>query len=253
VKKSICSLSLITVALLLVATPLMAQDIKLSGAHYNLNIIGVEKGKKADMQNSERHTIFVGLGSAPKNAGQTDSGTVETRIYLAPSQDGSFKVCDGNGFDAAIDCEGNQKSTNGAVFQLPCNTNIPDDQDFFVPCDESIAAATSYSVYARALAKPGGQAIMTTCATDEETGETVCSTESTLLVRASGKSSWQNETNALTSIVTFCTDDLNFGVVNCDAGDSIRISLFAGDLEEWFWKYQNNGLRLAQLRFYLND
>jgi len=240
--------------LALVAPQLMAQEIKLRGAHYNLNIIGVEKGKKADMQDSERHTIFVGLGAPPKVQGQTDTGTVETRIYLTPSQDATFKVCDGNGFDPAVDCQGNQKSTNGAVFQLPCNTNLPEsDQDFFVPCDEKIAAATSYSVYARALAKPGGQAIITTCATDEETLETVCSTESTLLVRATGKSAWQNETNALTSIVTFCTDDLNFGVGNCDAGDSIRISLFAGDLEEWFWKYQNNGLRLAQLRMYLNE
>jgi hypothetical protein len=144
-----------------------------------------------------------GLGSAPQNSGHTDSGTVETRIYLTPSQDATFKVCDGNGFDAAVDCLGNSKSTNGAVFQLPCNTNIPDDQDYFVPCDESIAAATSYSVYARALAKPGGQAIMTTCATDEDTGETVCSTESTLLVRATGKSLWQNETNALQLIQNF--------------------------------------------------
>jgi hypothetical protein len=247
----ICFVTLVVLAL--GTSSLLAQDIKLSGAHYNLNIIGVEKGKTADMQDSERHTIFVGLGSPPKVPGQTDAGTVETRIYLVPAHDASFRVCDGNGFDAAVDCEGNQKSTDGAVFQLPCNTNLPDDQDFFVPCDTSIAAATAYSVFARALAKPGGQAIITTCATDEQTGETVCSTESVLLVRATGKSLWQNVTKELTSIVTFCTEDLNFGVANCDAGDSIRISLFAGDLEEWFWKYQNNGLRLAQIRFYLNN
>jgi hypothetical protein len=240
-------------ALALAVPGLMAQDIKLSGAHYNLNIIGVEKDKKADMQDSERHTIFVGLGAPPKKPGETDSGTVETRIYLTPSQDGTFKVCDGNGFDAAVDCEGNSKSTNGAVFQLPCNTNIPNDKDNFVGCDESIAAATSYSVFARALAKPGGQAIITTCATDIDTAELVCSTESTLLVRATGKSLWQNETTALTSISAFCTDDIDFGVASCDAGESIRVSLFAGDLEEWFWKNQNNGLRLAQLRFYVND
>ena len=92
-------------ALALSAPGLMAQQIKLSGAHYNLNIIGVEKGKKADMQDSQRHTIFVGLGAPPKVPGQTDSGTVETRIYLVPSQDASFVVCDGNGFDAAVDME----------------------------------------------------------------------------------------------------------------------------------------------------
>lgn len=246
----ICIAMLFTLALS--ATGLMAQNVKLSGAHYNLNIIGVENPKNADMRDSQRHTIFVGLGAPPKNPGQTDTGTVTTRIYLVPSQDGSFQVCDGNGFDAAVDCQGNSKSTNGAVFQLPCNDNISDDQDNFVPCDPAIGAHTAYTVWARALGKPGGQAIITTCATADD-GTLVCSTQSTLLVRATGKSSWQNETDKLTSIVTVCTDTLDFGVASCDAGETIRISLFAGDLEEWFWNYQNNGLRLAQLRFYLVD
>ena len=33
-----------------------------SGPHYNLNIIGVEKGKTDDLTGSDRHTIFVALG-----------------------------------------------------------------------------------------------------------------------------------------------------------------------------------------------
>ena len=247
--------TLIVLALSLVTSPLMAQDIKLSGPHYNLNIIGIDAAhaKTAPMQDSQRHTIFVALGSPPKTPGQTDSGTVLTRIYLVPSLDyGSFMVCDGNGFDAAVDCDGHAKSTFGAVFQLPCNTNIPNDKTDFVPCDTTIAAATSYTVYARALGKPNGQAIITTCATDTDTTETVCSTESALLIRATGKSYWQNVTKELTSISTFCTDTLNFGDLKCLPGDSIRISLFAGGLEEWFWNYQNNGLRNAQIRFYVN-
>ena len=66
------------------------------GAHYTLNIIGVENPKKTDLTDSNRHTIFVALGA--KGAG------VETKIYLGASPD--FVVCDGNGFDAAHDCTG---------------------------------------------------------------------------------------------------------------------------------------------------
>src|SRR6185436_17381100 len=44
------------------AVPTFAQVGQgLSGPHYNLNIIGVPKGKTVDMTDSSRHTIFVPL------------------------------------------------------------------------------------------------------------------------------------------------------------------------------------------------
>jgi hypothetical protein len=226
------------------AMPLMAQNLKLSGPHYNLNIIGVEKAKTSDMQDSNRRTIFVALG---KTQGVT------TNIYLVPGSD--FKVCDGNGFDAAVDCNGNVKGGNGAVFQLPCNTNIPNDQDVLVPCDVPEAQQASYSVYARALGKPGGKATVTTCAYDVDTQETVCSTENAVIARPTStngnKPAWQNVTKELTSLVTTCLVDGAYGFP-CEEGDTVRAALFTGDFEEWFWSYYNQGLRLAQLRFYLN-
>src|SRR5437764_11929308 len=82
-----------------------------NGAHYNLNIIGVENPKTTTLTGSDRHTIFVGLG--------TKNDTVISNIYLTP---GDFQVCDGNGFDAAYNCAGAQIQSKGAVFQLPCNT-----------------------------------------------------------------------------------------------------------------------------------
>jgi hypothetical protein len=84
------------------------------GTHYNLNIIGVENPKNDPMTGSDRHTIFVALGSK--------SSAVTSKIYLTP---GDFQVCDGNAFDAAYNCAGTQVQSQGAVFQLPCNTNIP--------------------------------------------------------------------------------------------------------------------------------
>ena len=32
--------------------------------------------------------------------------------------------------------------------------------------------------------------------------------------------------------------------------DWTRVALFAGNTQDWFWNFDNNGLRLAQLRFY---
>ena len=67
-----------------------------SGPHFNLNIIGVERGKSSPMTGSDRHTIFLALGK---------EDSVTSKIYLTP---GEFHVCDGNAFDSAFDCNGNQ-------------------------------------------------------------------------------------------------------------------------------------------------
>jgi hypothetical protein len=61
------------------------------GPHFNLNIIGVPKEKSADMEDSNRHVIFVKLSG-------------KTRILLS---EGDFRVLDGNGTDGT------------AKFQLP--------------------------------------------------------------------------------------------------------------------------------------
>ena len=95
------------VVLVLLAAPLTAQNLNtyLSGPHFNLNVIGVDEGKTAAMTNSSRHTIFVGLGR--KNT------PVTTRIWLQPGTL-HFRVCDGNGFDAAHDCAGVAFKEQGA-------------------------------------------------------------------------------------------------------------------------------------------
>jgi hypothetical protein len=197
-----------------------------SGPHYNLNLIGVEKSKSSDMTNSGRHTIFVALNN--------QAGT-NSKIYLTP---GEFQVCDGNGFDTAWDCYGNQVGASGAVFQLPCNTNVPAD----ITCGGGVYSG-AYEVWARALGKPGGQSTITTCATDPTTLEEMCSTENVLLVRNKGKSTFTNVTNQLTSL---CVDDPLTTNTTCDT----RVALFSGGLIDWMWQYYNQGLRLAQLRFY---
>ena len=223
----------------LVASPVLAQtgNGAPNGPHYNLNIIGVdpEKAKTVDMTNSNRHTIFVALGK--KGDG------IETKIYLGASQD--FVVCDGNGFDAAHDCTNTLVSpSNGAVFGLPCNTNLTDPDGtgtgILVPCDVNETAA--YQVWARALGSPKGgpKSTTTTCATDTSDGALVCSAESMVLVRERGKSTFKDYTNELTSILADVNGD----------GSLDRVSLFAGGLVDWYWSWVNEGVKLVQIRFY---
>jgi hypothetical protein len=219
-----------------------------SGSHYNLNIIG-SKSKNPKMTGTSRHTIFVPLS--------TQGGT-SAKIYLTPGD--HFEVCDGNAFDPAYDCTGNQIQSIGAVFMLPCNSNLtagtdPDGEpSTLFPCDETAPGyIQSYEVWVRELGKPGGGATMTTCADEvtdvngNSTLEHVCSTENVVLTRTKGKSTFSNVTQELTSLVA-CYD------VNTDPTitdiDCFRYALFRDELEDWVWEYDNNNLRLAQLRFY---
>lgn len=127
---------------------------------------------------------------------------------------GDFGVLDANGTDGV------------AAFSLP-NPDTNGD------------GVTEYSVYARALGTPGGQSTTTTCAYDE-TGELICSTESMVLVRERGKSSFDNVSRELLYVVYDLDGD----------GRTETTPLFDEDLEGYFWDYDNKGLKVAQLRFY---
>ena len=194
-----------------------------SGAHYDLNIIGVTNGKNPPLTGSDRHTIFVPLGS--------DQGGVSAEIFLTQ---GPFTVCDGNAFDAAYDCSGKQIAGQGAVFQLPCNTNIATATGTtLVPCTTGDTAA--YQVWGRVVGTPGGSSSITTCATDP-TGAVVCSANNQVFVR-NKTNKFEDVTNALTSLV--------------DTATSQTVALFQGGFQNFFWNYDNNGNKVLQLRFYL--
>ena len=88
--------------------------------------------------------------------------------------------------------------------------------------------------------------------------------ENVVLTRTSKKSVFADVTNQLTSMVVgYCRDEIATidGVQYCVADalnpvigsgdvDWTRIALFAGNTQDWFWNFDNNGLRLTQLRFY---
>jgi hypothetical protein len=181
-----------------------------SGPHYNLNIIGVPKDKTAPMDNNSGHRIFVKLWGG------------DSKILLT---EGDFAVLDANGTDGT------------ASFQLP---NPDPDAD----------GVTTYSVFVRALGKPGGYADMQTCYTDG--ADTWCAVDfeggvsQITIGRTKGKQQFENVSKDLLYVDVCVLWDVTTG----ECLDVDQIPLFGDNAYEYFWDYDNYGLKLAQFRFY---
>jgi hypothetical protein len=206
-----------------------------SGSHYNLNIIGVPKDKTAALTNNDGHRIFVELVGGNKAGGPTginggdfsQISKVNTILLTHDPLNESFQVLDANATDK-----------DGALFQLPATVS------------------TTWTVWARALGKPGGKADMTTCATvnvtvvDPVTGvatttaEVLCSLDTTLSLVRTKNAKFQDVTDELL-FVTLSTTQM--GLTTCT---TTTVALFDACLQNYFWNYDNNGLKLLQLRFY---
>lgn len=219
------------------------------GSHdYQLNIIGTtDKNDLSDGDwGGDGHRIFVDLWG-------------ETRISLT---EGDYAVLDANGTDG------------WASFRLPAP-----GLDAFVVGEEGDADVVSdYSVFVRPLGKPGGWATITTCADlldstfagllgarqvkeiqnaiDPVTGA-YCSIEQVGNVisgdlrtfRSTGKTVFSNVTAELTTIVFEVTVDTDGDGV-ADDTLQVRVPIFDDLLENEYWLYDNQGLRLLQVRFY---
>ena len=190
-----------------------------TGPHYNLNIIGVPKDKTAPMDDNNGHRIFVPLAGS-------------TKIYLS---EGDFAVLDANGTDGP------------AAFQLPLPAECYATVD---PVTGDVVTPTSctvrYTVWIRGLGKPGGHADMYTCAEDPELpGGYICSDPAwwVEVTRTKGKSTFTNVSREL----LFLSAD-----VDAD-GVMEHVQLFDPLFDTYYWQYDNYGLKLAQLRFYMGD
>src|SRR3989441_2679854 len=149
----------------------------------------------------------------------TKNVTVTTKILLSQSAAaGVFEVLDKDGTDGE------------ASFALP--------------------APGSYTIWARALGTPGGKAKITTCASDISLSDpsVICSTQNEVFVRDPGRSKFRNVTTALTTITLDPVADA--AAVAACLGTTVN--LFDTCLQGFFWQYDNNGLRLLQVRFYPN-
>lgn len=162
----------------------------------------------------------------PKTADMTDEDGIGRRIFV--KLDGKSNIYLTEGDFAVLDANGTDQ--DGARFQLPA----PDED-----CDGN----TDYSVFARALGKPLGSATVTNCATYN--GEVICETDTEEILsveRTAGRSRFTNVTKKLLYIYVDITDD---GVNNPQ-----RYPIFDDRLEDYYWEYNNSGLKVLQLRFY---
>jgi hypothetical protein len=216
---------------------------------FSLNIIGVSNPKNNDIMDNNGHRIFVPLYGKAK-------------INLV---EGEFEVIDANGTDR-----------DGATLQLP----KPDLDPYLVGGDMTdVDTMSDYSVFVRPLGKPGGWATITTCADiNEEHAELlkllpkyisktiengeceefggVASVEQVgmdITLRLSGKtgetgqSLFKNVTAELLTMVLKVEIEISEGVYEIEY---VRVPIFNDILENEYWEYDNNGLKILQMRFY---
>ena len=185
-----------------------------------LVFVGAASGSGNGAPSGPHYNLNIIGVSNPKTADMTNSDGHSLFVPLKGQckinlQQGVFSVLDRNCTDGS------------SLFQLP----NPDPTN---------SGQTVYSVWARALGKPGGSSSTQTCFLDTSTNETFCSIYQMVLVRSSGKSSFSNVSQQL------------LYVYYCDTATNkiVRVPLFSSSLYQFYWSYTNNGLRLAQLRFY---
>lgn len=159
----------------------------------------------------------------PKNVDPVDGGNNGHRMFVL--LDGRIRILLQEGPFAVIDYDG----TDGtAKFQLP----KPD------PENDGI---TVYSVFVRGLGSPQGNphADIEPGFIDEF-GNEWYSVETVTVQRKRGQSKFVNVSKEL--LYVYVDMDLN--------GVPERYPLFSNELWQFFWDYNNKGLKLCQLRFY---
>ncbi len=211
--KKLFALILACVMIMSLAIPVMAQNSD-DGFKLNgphYNLNLIGVNKEKISDITTGNRIFVPL------VGKCNISLMETISPDYTKFNDNFMVLDGNGTDGA------------AKFQLP----NPDPDN---------VGTTVYSVFAKELGKPGGHSEMTTGATyiDEFGVAWTKMSEISASFDRNGKPSFTNVSKELLYIYTDLDGD----------GRAEHYNLFNTALQDYFWEYDNAGLKLVQLRFY---
>jgi len=254
------------------------------GSHeYLLNIIGVPKDKTAAMDDNSGHRIFVRLNGGQPVCVSDEDWAAYLDLLGEPQTDNPYHCTEEEWADAlqggrgmstggwdALDKHNKILLTPNSVsgvdgFKvLDANATDNDGAEFTMPDN----VGTSYRVYARALGTPGGSAALTLCAnetedTTDETTETWCSINQAVMTRTTGRPRAEDVTDILfTLTILVDVDDVkDVALTACLAEGSLidildtelqvaDVPIFHACFEDYFWNYDNNGLKLLQLRFY---
>jgi hypothetical protein len=233
------------------------------GQDYRLSIIGVPKNKTASMDNNSGRRIFVQLWSDntvtdPGGGGNGSltkgGGNDQNHIYLCNSTNGENDVVDSR-------CDNYWQTNYNQFGVIDANGTDGDGAILAVPdpCADALASTActpSYSVWARALA--GGSATLTTCA--DETGAGFDGTDNVwcgsngITLYAKSKKAVDISGNLL--YMTITVDGVtNPQLATClgtstTGSTTLDVFLFDNCFENYFWNYDNNGLKNLELRFY---
>jgi hypothetical protein len=235
---------------------------------YKLNIIGVPHDKTADMDNNNGRRIFVQLYSDntipdSKKGGKNNQlqGNDQNKIYLCNSTNGEndYKkdtrcddwIADNPNQDFGV-IDANATNDDGALFALP---------DPCADADPLTSCTPTYAIWARAKAG-SGSATITTCADEYGTGfdgydDIWCGDNGITLDKQTYFKAVDVSDNLL--FMTIYVNDLSDPeLAACIGGpgatdgdtDEYDIYLFDDCFENYFWNYDNNGLKNLELRFY---
>lgn len=221
---------------------------------YKLNIIGMQNPKNVNMDQGAGNVIFVNLD------GKSQINLVEsTEAGLEADE---FAVIDKDATDS-----GKDDPSPGAILALPdpgldpYNTADPGEAD----------TDSAYTIVIRSLGKPDGSAAITTCAdlVESEMSKFLSNTfwkvlnksgafggyasveqvPHSVTMRPKGKSIFTDVTAELLTIVFKVEVEID-AVNGTTIVEYIRVPIFDPIIENEYWEYDNDGLKLLQVWFY---
>ncbi len=211
--------------------------------------------QKENIDTGDVITVISGqdfLDRRDKTGNDSPSGSHYSLNIIGVSKDKSADMTGNNGHRIFVDLEGSSKinltrAPQGEDFQVLDANGTDGRAEFQLPAPSD----RSYTIYVRPLGTPGGSANITTCGVDPLTSENICSMETEIVVREKGKSKFTDITSKLVTI-TAAVEDLNGdGLIN--ELDVATYDIFDDVLQDYYWQYDNRGLKLLQMRFYYND
>lgn len=229
---------------------------------YKFNIIGV-KNPKNDMDQGAGKVIFVNLNE-PSKINLVCSDDEDVLDMYPDLEAGSFDILDKDATDS------DPKDPNsGAILALP----DPNLDPYIVGQKGDADTWSAYSIYIRSLGKPDGFANITTCADvlESDIADWLSKSEVKILNRDGifgGRASIEQVGQAITerphgkSKFTNVTAQLLTIVLAIEIYDDegnyvetiyVRIPIFDDLLENEYWEYDNNGLKLLQVWIYDNS